>query len=116
MTDDKPRVDPLTARVDKINVAVMKLSALAYRHILDSGNPKTDADKDDIVDTLQALGVLFGTIVVSLSEIADSVGKIARQSEADFKAAVDAAAEQKAAVIHNETNKRNFIGQPKRNG
>lgn len=116
MTDDKPQVSPLDERIAKVNGAVMKLSAMAYTMITDSGKPKTDADKAEIVDTIQSLGILFGTVVVSLSEIADSVGKLARQGEADFKSAVDAAADQKAAVIHEETNKRNFIGQPKRSG
>lgn len=116
MTDEKPQVDPLTARVEKVNEAVRKLCELSYRVILDTGNPKSDADKVDIVDTLQSLGILFGTVVISLSEIADSVGKLARQGEADFKSAVDAAAAQQAGVIHEEANKRNFIGQPKRSG
>lgn len=113
MTDEK-QVDPLAARVDRINEAVRQLSALAYAAILDSNKPKTDADKADTVEYIQAIGVLFGTVVVALSEIADSVGKLARQNEEDYKSAVDAAAEQKAAALHKETTKRSFIGQPRK--
>jgi hypothetical protein len=110
MTDEK--IDPLDARIDHINEAVRHLSDVAYR-MLQALKPN-DADQVDIVNTIQAVGVLVGTIVVSLSEIADSVGKIARQNDADFKAAVDAAAAQQAEIIHDETNKRSFIGQPKK--
>lgn len=113
MTDEK-QVDPLAARIDKVNEAIRQLSALAYTAITDSGKPKTDADKADLVEYIQAIGILFGTIVVSLSEIADSVGKLARQNEADYNASVDAAATHKASVIHAETTKRSFIGQPRK--
>lgn len=110
MTDEK--IDPLTARVDKINGAVLKLSALAYTAI----EKRETRGEQDTVDLINSVGILVGTVVVSLSEIADSVGKLARQNDADFRAAVDAAAEQKATVIHEEATKRSFIGQPKRNG
>lgn len=116
MTDEAPKVEPLLIRVDMINEAVRQLSAMAYKATIDSGKPKDDEDKAEIIETIQSIGLLFGAVVVSLTEIASYVGKLARQNDADYKAAVDAAAEIKASVIHEEENKRSFIGQPKRNG
>ncbi len=110
---DEPKNDPLGERVAIINKSVMKLSDLAYRGVIASGQLKAD-DNDDAIELIQSVGNLVGIVIVSLSEIADSVGKLARQAEVDFKLAVEEAATVKASVNPDEPNKRSFLGQPRK--
>lgn len=111
MTDEAKEMD---ARVNRVNEAVRKLSSIAYEMVIETGKPKSDFDKAEIVETIHSIGVLFGTVVVSLSEIAYHVGRIAQQGEQDLRSAVDAAAEQKAEGLVQERSKRSFIGQPRK--
>jgi hypothetical protein len=62
--------------------------------------------------TVSAALTLAGIFLVSLSEIADSVGKIARQTEQEFSSQVDQAAEIKATEKANEQPARRFFGKP----
>lgn len=104
--------DPLTARVNGINAAIHSLSRLAWEKFVPDGTSEKQAN--EIVDILQSAGVLVGSIIVALSEIADSVGKLARQGERDFHSTVDQAAEIKADMKVKASGERSFIGQPRK--
>lgn len=104
--------DPLTARVNGINAALMRLSELAFEAV--TAPESKSASRQDTVDAIQSLGLLVGSIIVALSEIADSVGKLARQGERDFHSAVDQAAEIKADMKVKASGERSFIGQPRK--
>ena len=100
---DQPK-SPIDARIQLINENI----GIIGRNIEVS-------DKNEAEIGAAAL-TLLGVFLISLSEIAYSVGKIANQTELEFKSqvetAVDAAAEKRADEKIAERSKRKFFGKP----
>jgi hypothetical protein len=68
-----------------------------------------DAQASEIVASVLTL---LGTAIIALTEIADSVGKIARQTEQEFASQVEVAAEARANEKAEEKTGRKFFGKP----
>lgn len=106
MTDEK---DDASNRVDTINKALND----TMQSLGDAVTQNREPTPQEITRALGGLLTVAGAIAVSLTEIAAAVNELAAVANRDYKAAVEAAAEQQADVKEKERVKRSYIGMPK---
>jgi len=97
---------PLDARVQLIRDNMSKIVAGINAAVDAERIPTTKETADAIMGVIS----LAELTIVTLTEIAYSVGRIADQGDAN----IQAAAEIRADELNNEKTKRNFIGQPRK--
>lgn len=104
----KPENDELTERVQMINDAARDMASGVVALLT------RDASQEEMQHIVKAINGLSTVILagaVAITEMSLNVGRAASLMEADFKAAVDEAAETKADIKDKEKTKRSFIGK-----